>query len=483
MHLCIIGTGAAGWMAANYFNYWNPITKISIVGSPEIMPIGVGESNTLSLVSFHNQMGISHTDFITQSDASLKAGVFYKNWSNQDFIHNFKGDEPWKTLKITPFNYFHSFANKNSEDSFNDYYAKDLLEVIQKNHIFLDNSETYPLSFHFDAGKYINFLQNNFNKNCKKNISYYSNTVVSCNFSEDEKLCSIVLNDKSILEADYYIFATGSSRFVEDTLKVKYEDLSDVLLTNKALVYPLKYTNKREQFHPYTVAKTMKYGWRWITPTWSRIGTGYVFSDKYVDPEKALQEFLCDVGNSDINPRLVDFCPRYAKKTFYKNYCLIGMCNGFLEPLDAPGLTLTIQSIKELAIIYHQYYYLNDSSSYDFYLEKANNEMSNNYKFWASFILTQYKTCHRNDTDFWLDHKNVYYDYYEEMIANLQSSMQNEILLKNGEMICHTMAAKGATWDVSYTRKPFIMPKLSYPTIHHEDFIKSFRGEGGLTTP
>ena len=45
----------------------------------------------------------------------------------------------------------------------------------------------------------------------------------------------------------------------------KYTSLSSYLLTNKALVYPLKYKNKREQFHPYTVAKTMKSGWRWIT--------------------------------------------------------------------------------------------------------------------------------------------------------------------------------------------------------------------------
>jgi hypothetical protein len=43
---------------------------------------------------------------------------------------------------------------------------------------------------------------------------------------------------------------------------------------------------------------------------------------------------------------VVDFTPRKVKRTFKENYCSIGMAAGFLEPLDAPGLSITIQNIE-----------------------------------------------------------------------------------------------------------------------------------------
>jgi predicted flavoprotein YhiN len=51
MHVCIIGTGASGWMCCNLLKDLEIIEKITIVGSPIIPSIGVGESNTLTFVS------------------------------------------------------------------------------------------------------------------------------------------------------------------------------------------------------------------------------------------------------------------------------------------------------------------------------------------------------------------------------------------------------------------------------------------------
>jgi hypothetical protein len=92
----------------------------------------------------------------------------------------------------------------------------------------------------------------------------------------------------------------------------------------------------------------MKNGWRWITPTQSRIGTGYVFSDNHISVDEATNEFLDDIGDKTIKPFLVDFNPKYIKNPFKTNSCTIGMSNGFLEPLDAPGLALTNGNIINL---------------------------------------------------------------------------------------------------------------------------------------
>ena len=60
----------------------------------------------------------------------------------------------------------------------------------------------------------------------------------------------------------------------------------------------------------------MKHGWRWITPTWERIGTGYVFSENHISVDEAINEFITDIGDKTIQPFVVNFKPRVNKKTF-----------------------------------------------------------------------------------------------------------------------------------------------------------------------
>jgi hypothetical protein len=223
----------------------------------------------------------------------------------------------------------------------------------------------------------------------------------------------------------------------------------------------------------YTTAKTMKYGWRWITPTYSRIGTGYVFSDKYVSHEDALCEFLGDIGNADIKPRLVSFEAKYSKKTFYANYCTIGMANGFLEPLDAPGISITIDILYRLKNLFIQQHYFNNSQAYEHCVVLQNKNMRYIYKFWASFILAQYKTCHRNDTDFWKDHKSIQWDFYNRLLAKIDSENGNHTV--NTDMFYHTMTAKGHKWNSFQDLPAFKMPSLvNEQTVHHLDYIRGF---------
>jgi hypothetical protein len=185
----------------------------------------------------------------------------------------------------------------------------------------------------------------------------------------------------------------------------------------------------------------MKHGWRWITPTYSRIGTGYVFSNNHISEDEAVEEFITDIGDKSISPKVVDFTPQYNKKTFKKNYCTIGMLNGFVEPLDAPGLSLTGEVLIKLD---HYFSYENlGEEIINSHLSHMNNYMRDMYQFWASFILCQYKTCHRNDSDFWKDHKNVHYHPYE----NLMNNLNNYNLFNNSMMMFyHTLAGKDYRW-------------------------------------
>jgi len=464
-HLCIIGKGAAGWLACNLFKEKNYIEKVTIIGSDEIPPIGVGESNTLKTPELHSKFNLDTKDFIRETDAAIKYGVFYQNWSNKNFLHFFKGTKPFERMGIPEIVYGKSFGSKPKDIPIENFFGKRITEITSENLLLDDPEELHPLSWHFDAGKYINYLSNLAIKNQK--VKSIVDTVVNCNFVNNT-ISSIVLKSGYVIEADYFIFASGNSNLIRDILKEEYVDLSDVLLTNKAVVYPLEYVDKRNQFHPYTVAKTMKYGWRWITPTYSRVGTGYVFSDKHVSVDEAVDEFLTDIGDKTLSPRVVDFYPRYNKETFKKNYCTLGMLNGFLEPLDAPGLSMTGDVLIKL-----EKYFEYTHRTEDYLLmqiDHMNAYIRDMYQFWASFILAQYKTCHRNDTKFWTDHKNVDYEFYDNIMKNL-----NNYMLFNSSMMMfyHTLAGKDYQWGDTMHLAKFDDSSL-IPGEHHLDFIDIF---------
>lgn len=464
MHVCIVGTGASGWMCCNALKTLDFIEKITIIGSPSIPTIGVGESNTIVFIRDFLDVLISNGDFtyeefIRGTDAAIKYGVKYVNWSKKDFIHNFKHFN--RTDK--PTHYGRLLANKDENTYIHDIFDSYITKIIFDNHVSLDENE-YPVSFHFDAAKFIDFFSKNALKNSK--VNFISGTVDGV-LKKDDEVQSILV-DRKLCVADYYVFATGDTKLNDKILQIKYKDLSDVLLTNKAVVYPLQYTDKRNQFHPYTIAKTMKYGWRWITPTWSRIGTGYVFSTNHISIDEAIDEFLSDIGDKTLKPMVVNFEPKYNETPFHKNYCTLGMAQGFLEPLDAPGITITIKTILELVEYLSNKEKLTNINSE---LERLNEIICEQYKFWCSFILCQYKTCSRNDTNFWEDQKLAKYEPYDTIISNLD----NYYYADSCElfMFQQTIASKDIKWKTNLKSPPYKVLEKKYPAIHHLDYLQT----------
>jgi tryptophan 7-halogenase len=463
-NVCIIGTGAAGWMSCLYLSSHDDMfDNITIIGSSQIPPIGVGESNTMSIVQFNKVCGVSVPDFVKNTDAAMKYGVMYEGWGKENtrFLHGFKNNRIFDDFYgIKPTTYFRSFKNKSPHINLHEYYGKQLYDVITKNEVIKGAEQWYPFSWHFDAAKYIEYISGL----CKSrsNVKFIDAKVEDV-IKTGDKIDHIILDGNRKLTSDYYVVATGYN----DILNDDQVHLDEVLLTDKAWVYPLKYKDKSQQFHPYTVAKTMKHGWRWITPTQSRIGTGYVFSSKFIEPDKARDEFIKDVGE-DIDPILVDFYPRYNKKSFHENYCTVGLANGFLEPLDAPGLTISIETLRHLRRIMNEKY-----ADHELHhrIASSNDIMEQRYKFWAAFILCQYKTSHRNDSPFWVAHKSVEYDYYNEMIDmldNVYCEYQDLI------MFMHTMAGKDVSWSGQSTNscKPLKCVELKeIKTKHHQEYI------------
>jgi len=175
-----------------------------------------------------------------------------------------------------------------------------------------------------------------------------------------------------------------------------------------------------------------------------------------------------------LEPRLVDFRPRYNKKPFKSNNCTIGMSSGFLEPLDAPGLTISIKSLNFLIELLKYKNDISKISLFDKAIDIYNFRILIKYEWWCSFILHQYKTCWRNDTQFWIDHKNVKCCFYNQLINSLYDVPKHLLERHEYMMFFVTTAAKDIQWKSKIKDKPFPVEQLDTETIHHLDYIQKF---------
>lgn len=448
MHICVIGTGAAGWMAVRELQNLSCVKSITVIGSPAVPTVGVGESTTrpfFNLISSWFPRDDDYYRFLCDIDAAVKYGVYYQGWGGQTFLHAFVGEKT---------NQHHGYAlgGLGSDEDSNHYLMANYDRIVSR-HEFCSDPDTQSYTWHIDANRFIVAME----KMCCANpiTTHLRDTVVKANFDHD-RVTSVRLESGHTISADYFVSAVGQTAFNQQIFRETYEDYGHVLLTDRALFFPLSYTDQSKQFHPYTVARAMPHGWRWITPTWSRIGTGYAFSSRHVSTEQAIQDFRDDVGITDIEPFQVDFHPRRIQEVYKPNHCSIGLASGFLEPLDAPGLSFTVMYIESLCDL------LEDRAAGKVVnLTRLNQRCRRIFDDWAAFILWQYRCAVAREGDFWRDHSSIRFDHLESIIDLLFKPNFNPYTLDlrpkkisqddlEPWMFYHTAAGRGQRWPLTF---------------------------------
>ena len=91
----ILGGGTAGWMTACLMVRAWPTAQITLVESPAIPTVGVGEGSTPQLRGLFAQLDAAEAEWMPACNATYKAGISFHGWSRApgfaSYFHPFAG--------------------------------------------------------------------------------------------------------------------------------------------------------------------------------------------------------------------------------------------------------------------------------------------------------------------------------------------------------------------------------------------------------
>jgi tryptophan halogenase len=390
-NLVVVGGGTAGWITALYTKKMLPNHRVTLIQSPEIGIIGVGEGSTAIFVRFLEMIGITGDEFFEQTSGTIKNGINFENWHGDGtrYFHAFGDKLRSFSLNPTFGNDAESFFYKNliaNNLSFEDYRYQTYLSY--QNKVDLVNT-AYAL--HFDAAKLADLLKS---KAKLYGISVIDGNVI--NVTQDERgfISKIHLNDRDeAIDADFVFDCSGFSRLlVGGIFKQRWISCGEYLPLKKAIPFWFEHTT---DIKPYTTSTAMPHGWTWEIPLQHRIGAGYVFDSDRISVDQALQEAEQLFKRKLEIRKVIDFSPGRYENYWVKNCLAIGLSSSFLEPLEATSIALTIGQLGIFRFFYNQLDSCEEPS-----VKLFNEMMATSFDETLSFIYLHYIT-QRSDTDFW----------------------------------------------------------------------------------
>lgn len=330
----ILGGGTAGYLAALALRRKIPGLAVTLIESPDVPVIGVGEATTPLMPQFlHVDLGLDIHRLFQEVQPTFKLGIRFL-WGlpeTGDFHYPFG---PVRFLEPV----VHGGGIK-------DVSLQSLLMAAGALPIYQEDGERVcrlgtEAAYHLDNERFVSYLQR---RAADRGIERIAATVAEVERSEDgEEVRALVTTDGRRLTFDLFIDCTGfRSLLLEGTLGSPWISFDGSLWTDRAVVGPVPH---KGVVRPYTTAETMSAGWCWSTPQQDCDHRGYVFASAFQAPEEAEAEMR------RMNPgmgqaRLIRFrAGRHAD--FWKgNVVALGNAYGFVEPLESTALHMLIRQI------------------------------------------------------------------------------------------------------------------------------------------
>jgi tryptophan halogenase len=413
-HVVIVGGGTAGWLAANHLakklsSGSSGSVKVTLVESPNIASIGVGEGTVPMMRQSLKDLGIEETDFIQSCDATFKQGIKFVNWldnpvnGHSDYYHHLFDYPKITGFDVTPY-WLMGLAGNNR--SFADSVSLQGVicdaELAPKSIVTPEYEGVTSYGYHLDANKFSAILAKNAVE--RHGVKHIKAHVKEVKLTDDGDIKSIITEQKGEIFGDFFVDCTGfSCLLLGKTLGVPFIDKSDVLFVDHAVTMQVPYETANAVVPSYTISTAMESGWVWDIGLLERRGIGHVYSSKYIsheDAEKTLRKYAGKMAEG-IESRLIEMNIGYREKFWVKNCAALGLAQGFVEPLEATGLLVFDATAKMLAAQFPT-----SKADMDIVAKLFNQRIKLSWESVIDFVKLHYYLSRRDDSPFWVDNRN-----------------------------------------------------------------------------
>ena len=412
----IVGGGSSGWMTAAALSKLCPFLKITLIESQKVKTVGVGESTLGHINKFLHMLDLKDEDWMAACNATYKNSIRFTNFregKGESFEYPFApgfdltdkpaGLQSWNELAAV-------FPEEFGPESFAEFYctgntmlAKYNRQTKNEQGALRNFNFKYDTAYHMDAALFGNYLRDKIA--IPNGVTHLRGDVHSYKKDKSGNITDIFTETGEILKADMWIDCTGfKSILLENWMGSQFVSFKNSLANDMAWACRLPYIDREREMHNVTDCHALDNGWVWNIPLWNRIGTGYVFSTRFVTPADAQKEFRAHLAVKH-SPEIAEQAEMFQvnishgkrRRAWVENVVGIGLSYGFVEPLESTGLLTTHENILKLVEI------LTRRNGFVSRIEKDgfNLAVDREVTTFKDFVAMHYAFSMRTDTPYW----------------------------------------------------------------------------------
>jgi hypothetical protein len=333
--------------------------KVTLLESPDVPTLGVGEGTWPSMRHTLQLIGLNEQTFIQRCNVSLKQGSLFQAWVTG------KSDDAYYHPFVTPPHYgqydlaaaWQQLTNRKMK--FADFASAQSsvceLNLAPKQLSTPDYAGVTNYGYHLDAGKFAALLC----EHCTINlgVTHIKDHVRSVRAAKDGDVTHLETRQSGNVSGQLFIDCSGmNSLLIAQHYKVPFLNQEHILFNNRALAAHVPYSSDSSPILSATKSTAQKNGWIWDIGLQSRRGIGYTYSSEFESQHSAedtlakhIKSLLGEERAREINPRAIKFNPGYREKFWQNNCVAIGMSSGFFEPLEASAIAMVELSLTMLS--------------------------------------------------------------------------------------------------------------------------------------